>query len=176
MSSSVEPTPLTWIVRFKYGKTTILLHLDPLTPLSTVKSNLLAALRETKPDGVQDRPLPSTYAQLRLAKPVDASDAEKGWESIEPDGDNDFEDEEPSTAKAKAQAKKKLESTSAKAAGIKDGGVVAFTWLADGEDEDEGLDAKDVVWDVVLPTFEDAYHEVNEGDVGGAAVARDFRD
>jgi hypothetical protein len=176
MSSSIDATPLTWIVRFKYHKTTILLHLDPLTPLSTVKSNLLAALRDTKPNGIQDRPLPSTYAQLRLAKPVDPSDADKGWESIEPSLADDFDDEEISTAKAKAQAKKKLESTSAKAAGIKENGVVAFRWLDDGEEEDEGLDAKNAVWDVVLPTFEDAYHEVNEGDVGGAGLARDFRD
>jgi hypothetical protein len=161
-------TPQTWTLRFKHHRTTILLHTDPLTPLSTLKSNLLLALRDTKPSGIESRPLPTSPSQIKLAKPINPLEISEGWEPIDPSADVDDE----------KAAKKLEESTSVKAAGVKDNAVIAFRWSVEGEEEeeDEALGEIEGEWDVVWPSFEDNYHVEVEGDKGIHDMPRDFKD
>jgi hypothetical protein len=171
-------TPLTWTLRFKYHKTTILLHTDPLTPLSNVKTSLLDALRDTKPDGIESRALPTEPSQIQLAKPVNPLEMVEGWESLDPSPNDDSFDPDEETSRGKQKATKKMEETmSLKAAGVKDNAVIAFRWTLEGDaEEDETLGAREGEWDVVWPSFEDGYHVEVEGDKGIHDMPRDFKD
>jgi len=163
-------SPQTWTLRFKHHKTTVLLHSDPLTPISTLKTNLLSSLRDTKPSGIKSRPIPISPSEIQLAIPVDPLEISKGWEILEPPSNIDEEDEQTPEAKQKWD-----ESTSVKAAGVKDNAVIAFRWRIEAEEEDE-TDETEGTWDVVWPSFEDGYHVENEGDKGVHEVPRDFKD
>lgn len=143
-----------------------MLHTDPLTPLSTIKSKLFLALKETKPKGLNGRPLPANYSDIRLAKPINPLDASQGWESIDPAPA--LNDEESGSGKSKA---KSLENTAIKATGVKDNSVVGFRW-----GEDDGEDDGTEEWDVLFPSYEDNYHVENEGDAGVSVVPKDFKD
>lgn len=138
--SGVTPSPLTWTLRFKNRKTTVLLHVDPLQSFDGVKEELLRALiqRETSGKLHGEQTLPSSAKQIQLARPVDPNDPTKGWESLE--------DERPEEPVKKKQKKDDAATDSPKAAGIKDGWALAFRFTPkDGEDS----------WDVVLPTYDD---------------------
>jgi hypothetical protein len=176
--SSVIPSPLTWTLRFKNHKTTVLLHADALTPVSAIKAELLSALRESNPSGLNGKPLPTSPSQIQLAKPVDPLDLTQGWESLESSSalEDPFNTEEGGNGKGKQ--KRKLDTDSVKAVGIKDNAVIAFKWSGSGDsseeeegDEDMG-EEKEEYWDVVLPSFTDDYGVENEGDAG---VIREFK-
>lgn len=193
-----NPSPITWTIRLKHHRTTIVLHANPLQTFTSIKSQLLSALRDTQPDGkLEDKALPSSPSEIVLGRPVDMNDPNKGfvlgeWEQ----GGDLFEDEdgaEGSKGKGKAVAKGKGRSKREegeeeeegiassdsvkdclKGAGFRDGAVFAFKWGEEAreDNEDEEMDAVlvgkgDSEWDVIIPSYEDAYGVENVGDVGG---------
>lgn len=152
-----------WTLRLKYHKTTILLHVSPLTTPTSIKTSLLQALHERIPSGtLNGHQIPKDASEIRLAKAIDPLELEQGWEEISAD----------------------LESEGiAKGIGMKNGGALAFRFVEEAEkeedEEDEEEDEMEVDggrwkgrWDVVIPTFEDDLGEEVEGDVG---VRKEFR-
>lgn len=140
---NANPPPRTWCLRFKLNRSTVLLHIDAQQTLASVRSELLAALQATNPDGIfkgtlrdgmpVQYPLPQTAEDIALAKPVDINDLNAGWESI---GDEDglvFDEEgsgkgkgKASSGAAKAASASKGVNDCPQGAGLRDGGVVAF--------------------------------------------------
>ena len=168
-----DATPATWTLKFKNARTTVVLHIDKLQSLSSIKSELLHALRTTNPSGeLNGTPLPTSPDDIELAKPVDFANIESGgWQSIELDARADeaelFDEEEPKTkGKGKAKAKANSHRDCPLGAGLKDMCPVAFRFkdqklAPKDEDEDEGLGLEDDIeaagWNVELPKFEDVY-------------------
>ncbi|KAF4312741.1 hypothetical protein GTA08_BOTSDO11856 [Botryosphaeria dothidea] len=153
---AIDPSSTTWTLRFKHDKTTVLLHADALQTLTSIRTELLHALRETSPDGIAGKPLPSDPQDIQLAKMKDTSDPDKGWVLLTGTGGR---------AGSKGKGKSGAGDGSLKAEGVKDNAVLAFRWgvsagtkEAGEEDmdiEDEGGDEDG--WDVAWPKYEDTY-------------------
>lgn len=172
----VTPSPLTWTLRLKSHKTTVLLHVDPLTTFESIKTYLYDALQETgftNPDTDESIPLPESAADIQLGRPVNVNDANEGFQLGEWEYTNTEEDEDEGKGKGKAKAKATANVKQCpKGAGLKDGTVLAFRWAGDGswdgEDEfDISKGKRGDMWGVKLASFEDAWGEENETDVGG---------
>lgn len=146
---TANPPARVWCLRFKLNRTTILLHTDAQQTFSSIRSELLTALKSTNPSGTLhgtlrdgtpvSYPLPESAEDIALAKPADINDASAGWEAIGDDAldELDFEDESTGAAskgkgKAKATPQQKRASKSGgvndcpQGAGLRDGAVVAF--------------------------------------------------
>jgi hypothetical protein len=175
------PSPQTWTLRLKSRKTTVLLHVDPLDTFSTIKSHLYYALKDT---GLKDPatnapiPLPHSSANIQLARPVDVHDAQQGFQLGEWEFPVDDSEDGGGKGKGKAKAGSKSNGGAAtsnakdcpKGAGLKDGAVLAFRWVGDGVwdgGDDAGMEDRSSTWGVQLASFDDAYGERNETDVGG---------
>lgn len=163
--TSINPSSLTWTLRFKYHKSTILLHVDPNQSVESLKENLLYALRDVKPspEFLNGRSPPSSASQIKLAKPVNPLDVSEGWEPLEAFAVDDEEDDDDGDGKGKGKGKVKSMTEAfgqiVTEIGIKDHSVLAFRWEDTEdpavEDEDEAMDEGE--WDVVIPTFNDTY-------------------
>lgn len=175
------PTPQSLTLRLKHGRTTILLHTNPLTTFPAIKSALHTALTQTSLTSPTTRlplTLPSSPSEYQFGVPVSASETARGfrlapWEERDEDGE-----EEDAKGKGKGKAAKKGDGLAEarncpKGQGLRDGAVLAFRWRGDGtgweEREDEG-EAEGDMWGVQLPSFEDAYGVENEGDLGGGGA------
>jgi len=107
-------------LHFKYAKYTILLFTEPLTPFITIKTNLLAILKERYPAGLTrgDSPtptkIPDSILDIVLGVPVDQSS--KGWDELDTRGPGMKE--------------------SPKSLGLKDGSKLAMAFVAEGEDKE----------------------------------------
>jgi hypothetical protein len=158
-----DPNPRTWILRFKHNRTTVVLHIDPLQSLSSVKRELLTALQQTHPAGaINGLSIPQNSADILLARPKDINDLTLGFESIEPSSSSSIDPESDAVVgagkgkgKAAAVSSKTVGGRNAKAqlkdwpqgAGLRDHGIVAFKFKkVDGdvvisieEEEDEGI-------------------------------------
>lgn len=189
-----QPSPATWTIRFRLHKTTVLLPIDPLQPISSIKSDLWSALQQTSPDGTlsDSTPLPDSSDDILLARPIDINDAAAGWKALTVPGGNDGGGG-GAAKKGKGKAGEGLDAESLKSLGIKDNALLAFTFasstqfrsqpaknsrvgtdgggsLDDDTDGMEGLEDEDgetkEEWDVVMPGWEDQYGVVNVGDAG----------
>ncbi|KAK4894118.1 hypothetical protein LTR66_010501 [Elasticomyces elasticus] len=164
----IKPTPLTLTLRLKHHKTTILLHVDQLQSLASIKTELLHALRETNPDNTfGGAEIPAEPKDVLLAKPVDQNDLSLGWTSLEPsaltipDTEDGLANGKSKSAKGKGKASKAGEQTPA-SVGLRDGIALAFKFRGQDElneqDEDEALQLDDEeTWDVLVPTYDDTY-------------------
>jgi len=184
------PSPQTYTLRLKSHRTTLLLHTDPLQTLLSLKREILRALFQTHPEGhLNGAQIPKNAEDILLAKPVDAHDLSAGWVSLETSGTGDlFEDDVSSKGKGKAAVngtKKKGPGRdgTVQAAGLRDGGVVAFKFRSteaaarmEDDEDDEGIAELGVVgvreekWDVVVPNLDETYGEgapIVEAPVGG---------
>ncbi|EOA86688.1 hypothetical protein ACJQWK_09022 [Exserohilum turcicum] len=186
------PSPQTWTLRLKSHKTTVLLHVDPLHTFDTIKASLYSALEQTDlrhADTGAAIPLPASPSDIQFGRPVNINDANEGfklgeWEYSGLDSaDEDVVTSSKGKGKARASAKSTTDTHNVKAcpkgAGLRDGAVLAFRWVGDGnwegEDEDEDgsnseggrLDRPGSMWGVKLASFEDAYGVENPADVGG---------
>ena len=146
-----SPPPRSWCLRFKLNRTTILLHIDALQTLASVRAELLGALQATHPDNIFKGttrentpiayPLPASAEDIALAKPTDPYDPNSGWEAIGDDLEDGliFDEDVVSTGKGKGKASAASSSTRGasssrksdvndcpQGAGLKDGSVVAF--------------------------------------------------
>ncbi|CAA9961207.1 hypothetical protein CFE70_004584 [Pyrenophora teres f. teres 0-1] len=170
----VTPSPLTWTLRLKSHKTTVLLHVDPLTTFESIKASLYEALEETgfkNPETDESIPLPASASEIQLGRPVNINDANEGFQLGEWEYSHTEEDEDVGKGKGKAKATGNVKQCP-KGAGLKDGTVLAFRWAGDGswdgEDEFDISRGKTAdMWGVKLASFEDAWGEENETDVGG---------
>ncbi|RKU43738.1 hypothetical protein DL546_005760 [Coniochaeta pulveracea] len=79
-------------LRFKYGKHTIFLFVDPLAPFTDITTELLQVLRERYPEGLYATrdssaatPIPEDGAdnQVSYATPKAASDPSLGWTKLD---------------------------------------------------------------------------------------------
>ena len=179
MTPSIKPTSTTWTLRFKFARTTILLHVDPLQPLPSVRAELLKAVQQTFPSGsMHGTTIPESESDIMLARPVDDADLELGWEALEVD-DLALGDEE--SVKGKGKAKKNKITDCPQGAGLRDGGVVAFKFrsqaggegeqvMEDSDEEEEKEDWESTgqtlvgepvaeKWNVVVPTMEETYRD-----------------
>jgi hypothetical protein len=177
-----DPTPDVWTIKFKNARTTVVLYVYQLQSLSTIKVELLHALKTGNPSGqLNGATLPDSADDIELAKPRDLSNpGASGWLSIEPDVATDefdadlFGGGESVTSKAKGKGKAKANGASHKdsplGAGLKDNAILAFRFKGQrtvsrpvGDDVDEGLGLEDDAapdadgWNVELPRFEDVY-------------------
>jgi hypothetical protein len=127
-----------WTLRFKHGKHTILLLAEPLTPFSSLKTELLDTLRERYPSGLSSStspeplPIPSSIHEVLLGIPVDSYEPSKGWVEITTDGGL---------------------KESPRSLGLKDGCMIAFTFI-EGEQGDETVE-----FHVEFSSYEDQYPE-----------------
>lgn len=179
------PSPQTWTLRLKSHKTTVLLHVDPLNTFDTIKSFLYDALQQTElrhSETSQPIPLPSSPSDIQLGRPININDAHEGfklgeWE-YSPAEDEEEQSKGKGKGKAAAASSSKVDAANVKncpkGAGLKDGAVLAFRWVGDGnwEGDDEDGDVAEKakagdMWGVKLASFEDAYGVENEADVGG---------
>ena len=139
-SQTIVGVPSDWTIRFKHGRSTILLLVDPLTSLATIKESLLTTLAERFPAGIPPTPTnattvshPSSSADVILASPKNELDLSKGW--------NEIEDA----------------SKSPQELGWKDGCLVAFSYTG-------------LKWDVQVPSYEEAYGDQMDADAEEAAL------
>jgi len=150
MPSAIAATPSGWTLRFKHHKNTTLLHADPLQSLSSLKVDLLNALRVTHPDGrlSSGLALPTDPIDIIFGKAKDMHDLSIGWERV---STVDEAAQEP-TRKKKANPE-----DSPKGIGLKDGGVLAYKFKSEDMDLDEGLGLEDddEKWNVVIPVYEE---------------------
>lgn len=166
-----------WTIRLKLHKTTVITAVDPLKSLDEIKAELLRALRTRHPQGIitasGTTQVPSSPSDIILAKPLDVHEPEKGWERLRFDEDeNDLSMLDGANDKGKKKGTTtSLSGNTPKAAGLKDGSVLAFKFKNQQGprqgDEGIGLEESDEGWDVVLPSYEDSMGVTNEGDVGG---------
>lgn len=189
MAPAILPSPRSWILHFKHHRSTILLHVDPLQKLSSVRTELLAALYATQPSGLfNGHRIPDGEGEVILARPRDQNDLSAGWEKIGEDEDDELVPEEDKkgkgkavvgSASAKGKASKDKITDCPQGVGLRDGGIVAFRFRSEAEgarkEEDEGIDVDEEdekldgetlvgepekeVWDVVVPTMEETYGE-----------------
>ncbi|KAF2237134.1 hypothetical protein EV356DRAFT_496667 [Viridothelium virens] len=167
----ITPSPLTWTIRFKCHKTTVLLHLDPTQSFSSIKAELLRALQESHPDGINGTSLPLEFEDILLARPNDPMDANAGWTGIDNDAAfvDDDEDGEPKKGKGKGKGKGKTGTATdcMQGAGFKNGGCLAFKFKnGDADDWSDIGGVGDEKWDVLIPSYEDQFDVRQEGDVG----------
>ncbi|KAF2748503.1 hypothetical protein M011DRAFT_457802 [Sporormia fimetaria CBS 119925] len=176
----VKPSPTTWTLRLKSHKTTVVLHVDPLSTFSNIKEVLLSVLQQTSlkhaVTGATINP-PTSASAIQLGRLTDPNDPDAGfvlgeWESSVADiGEDDTDAKGKGKAKASTGVPSKIVECP-KGAGLKDGAVLAFRFEGDGtswggDDQDaekkpDGrLDARPHMWGVVLPKFEDSYGVVN---------------
>ncbi|PNS13913.1 hypothetical protein CAC42_1404 [Sphaceloma murrayae] len=147
-------TPQTWTLLFKYQTSTILLHAARDQTFTSLKSDLLSALRATsRDDHFAGLPIPSDPSEVHLGKPLDAADLSKGWETVEPTEEDEEMEEameqlDGARGKGKGRAAKKSSGLDCPAgAGLRDGSVLAFRFGMDSE------------WEVQVPTFDDYLEE-----------------
>ncbi len=156
----------------KHRKSTTLLSISPSQPFSEIKSLLLAALRSRDITSLSTTqatqvPLPSDSDDLEFGILADKKDPTKGWISLDSYTFSKDKKKVPGRSKVTAGA------NSPEAAGLGDGGLVAYRLRkpnkgkereksVDSDDEDVDVDIAmddDHGWDVVLPTFEDEDRE-----------------
>ncbi|KAF2792835.1 hypothetical protein K505DRAFT_325891 [Melanomma pulvis-pyrius CBS 109.77] len=156
-TTSTRPSPLTWTLRLKSHKTTVLLHTDPLTTFSTIKAQLYAALQETSlrdPSTGASISLPTSPSDIQLGRPRNANDPSRGFvlgeweEGYGGGGEDDSGEEDDGGVKGKGKApaatttrirpSKKDSSVKLqvkdcpKGAGLRDNAVLAFRWVGEG--------------------------------------------
>ncbi|KAF3399189.1 hypothetical protein DPV78_006590 [Talaromyces pinophilus] len=151
----MSPDPLSWTVRFKKHKTTVLLMLPAQESIQSTKEKLHSALKARGLTQINGDPIPEDPSEIEFGTPIDRNELEKGWirlnVPVEENGDN-------ATRKSGAGRPKKSSLTdSLQAADIRDGQAIAFRFrkTADREDGDEDADFEDPGWDVLVPSLDD---------------------
>jgi hypothetical protein len=127
-------------LHFKYSKYTVLLFAEPLTPFSTIKTNLLVILKERYPDGLSrsDSPsptkIPDSILDIVLGVPIDPYELSKGWDELDTRGGGMIE--------------------TPRSLGLKDGSKIAFAFVENDEDKE----AKELFY-VEYPDLDALYPE-----------------
>lgn len=196
--TTTKPSPLSWTLRFKRRKETILLHVDPLQTLTSIKQTLADVWRDVH-GSINDTD--TTASDILLGLPLDKADLTKGFRAIETDSisstiegadgekfDDDLFGEtrskhnpsKSSPNKTSSKGKRKSKGLVGvedcpKTLGLRDGGVMAFRfrsdpWKGGQGPEDEGF-VDEEAWDVEVPTLDDCLGEETVREPGAAASA-----
>jgi hypothetical protein len=166
---TTKPTPHTWTLRFKHNRSTIFLEVDPLQRLSSVRAELLQAIKETNPTGkLNGQDIPSNSEDIILGRAVDRNNLKLGFHAIENDAsepDLKGKGKAAATGNGKSKAVGSDLKDCPQGAELKNADVVAFKFKTGKEDEDvDELQAEQ--WDVVVPTMEDTYGDEDVQDEG----------
>ena len=139
-----------WTLRLKQRRTTVLLFVDRSQSFTSIKQELLEAIKATGKATLNDQALPTDPDDVILGIPVDRYDLSKGWVGLDiPDFDEDG-------GRTKKAGKNSILNSSPLGAGLKDGAVLAFKFRDSSMTEEE-MDLDDNNWDVVLPNYEEEY-------------------
>lgn len=178
----ITPNSRTWTLRLKHHRTTILLHADPIQKLSSLRTELLLALRETNPSGELDGyKIPQNADEIILAKPLDINDLSAGWERLEQKA-SFADDTDASTPDGKGKGKAKAAVTAVpgagagakgkagankltdcpQAVGLRDGGIVAFRFRSEDVEAGSGKDGVEEGFEMLE---EDKREEAEKWDV-----------
>lgn len=137
-------------MRFKYGMHTILLFVDSLAPFSTITEELLTLLRERYPGGLlksagsSDRtPVPAEGTASRIAYGVliVPDDPTQGWKRLKLGHRETFT---PSRC------------------GIKDYGVIAFTFVGATDEDDVDAEDQEPDFEVEWPAEPEEFFELEQ--------------
>ena len=131
-------------LRFKQHKTTILLLVAQSQPFTSIKEDLLAAIKATGIEDIDGVPIPSNPESIVLGLPVDKNDISKGWVPLK------IPEAESGDKKGKGVKKGSILNENPLGAELKDGALLAFKFT-DGGNEDQ----VDADFDVVMPTVEE---------------------
>ena len=131
-------------LRFKKHRTTILLLVAPSQSFTSIRQDLLAAIKATDITKINGEDLPSDPETIVLGLPVDKHDISKGWVPLE------IPEVEEGDAKGKGVKKNSVLNENPLGAGLKDGALLAFKFREGGDDD--GMDDE---WDVIMPSYED---------------------
>ncbi|KAI1756834.1 hypothetical protein F4782DRAFT_484316 [Xylaria castorea] len=129
-------------IRFKHGKQTIFLFVDPMATFSHVQEELLAVLKERYPNGIttpesrKKTELPNSASQIKFAVLKDKTDPTQGWKPLT------FELDDAPVDK-----------------GFQENMMVAFAIAPD--DADDADDTDEVTFEVEFPSYDE---EVDDGD------------
>ena len=153
--STKEIGPRLWTLRFKQHKTTVLLFVEPSQSFTSIKSDLLEALRQRRNTELNGAPLPSDPEDVIFGVPVDMNNPNKGWVGLDIPA-VDMEDD--AKGKKKVGGKRSVLNASPLGAGLKDGAILAFKFRSEDVMMDEdGLDLDDSNWDVVIPSYDEDF-------------------
>lgn len=148
-----ESTPQLWTLRFKQRKTTVLLYVEQTESFTSIKSELLKALKYPGHTEFNGHDLPQDPEDIVLGLPVDKNDLTKGWVGLNIPA-TVVEDE--SGSKKNVGGKRSVLNASPLGAGLKDGATLAFKFRHEGaKTDDDGLDLDDSDWEVIVPSYED---------------------
>ncbi|KAL6714108.1 hypothetical protein ACLMJK_008602 [Lecanora helva] len=136
------PSQLT--LRFKQHKTTILLLVAQSQSFTSIKQELLEALKATAVTEINGTPLPSDSESIILGLPVDKNNIGKGWVHLK------IPEVEDGDTKGKGVKKGSILNENPLGAGLRDGALVAFKF-----GDEDGQDGMDDEWDVVMPSYDD---------------------
>ncbi|KAI0466691.1 hypothetical protein F4859DRAFT_497021 [Xylaria cf. heliscus] len=127
-------------IRFKHGKHTIFLFVDPMATFSHIQEELLDILQErypkgiTTPDSSEKTDLPSSASQIKFAVLKDKTDPTQGWKPLTFDLDDAPVDK-----------------------GFQDNMEVAFAIAPDDAD-----DADEVTFEVEFPSYDEGMEDGGE--------------
>jgi hypothetical protein len=150
-----KPDPLSWTLRFKKHKTTVLLMLPAQESIPSAKEKLHNALKARNIREVNGDPVPEHPADIELGIPIDRNEPEKGWVRL----DRQTGEAEDEGTNGAGRPKKRSLADSLQGADIRDGQAIAFRFKRApggvGEVADSDEDFEDLGWDVVLPSLDD---------------------
>ena len=142
-------------MHFKNHKTTILLYVDPQGSFSTIKADLLSAIKQASGlESLDARNIPSDPEDVEFALPVSRHDPHRGWVTLEIP-----EDEAKKTKILKGGHS--AVNDSPMGAGLKDGMNLAFRFRTEEErkrtkeDVEDEPGAGEMGWDVIVPAYDD---------------------
>jgi len=151
-----KPDPLSWTLRFKKHKTTVLLMLPANESIASTKEILLKALKSRGLTEINGDPVPDDPSEIEFGVPVDRNELDKGWTKL------DVEMPELASegvTKKGVVGKKNGGNITLQAADIRDGQPIAFRFRKsseDNKDKDElELELDDPGWDVIVPSLDD---------------------
>ena len=135
-------------LRFKHHKTTILLHVAQSQSFTSIKADLLSAIKATGISDINGTTLPSDPEAIVFGIPIDKHDVNKGWMPLKIP-----EVEDGELAKGKGVKKGSVLNENPLGAGLKDGAVLAFRFVDEEEEDNDGGEGDG--WDVVMPSYDD---------------------
>ncbi|MCJ1288139.1 hypothetical protein MMC26_007494 [Xylographa opegraphella] len=148
-----DPNPQLWTLRFKQHKVTVLLFVEQTQSFSSIKADLLDALKERGYTEINQRSLPSDAQDIVLGLPIDKNDPSKGWVGLDIPA---MELEDETGSKKTVGGKKSVLNASPVGAGLRDGSLLAFKFRSvDAKKDSDDLDMEDSDWDVVMPSYEE---------------------
>lgn len=144
------PDPSTWTLRFKLNRTTVILFVTPTQSFTSIKVDLLEAIKAAGLKEINNIPVPSDPEDILFGIAQDRKDPKKGWTGLEiPELDN-------LTGAKKGVRQGSILNQSPQGAGLISGQAMAFKFRTETSD-----DMLDDEWDVVLPN-PDEYDEEEE--------------